>query len=200
MRLLLVISLTLLCLAQSGAAPGAERAEIQELYRRGLSGDKAAVTECIAKLEALLKTDGGNQLARVYLGSALTLRSRDLAFGPTKLQVLRRGVAVMDEAVAAAPTDPKIRLARALTTSALPAILGYRAASRRDFEELAAMAGRQPDKFEPGDLQIVYYNAGLVAKDAGDKDRATECWRQARQHSVDPGLAAKVNTELAKLR
>jgi hypothetical protein len=176
----------------SAAATPLEK-EIADLYRRGLQGDKAAVEQCIAKLEATLQTQPANELARVYLGSAYTLRSRDLGFGPKKLQVLRQGVAVMDEAVAAAPGDPKVRLARALTTSALPTILGYRGASRKDFDLLAATAEREPAKFDEGDLQIIFYNAGNAAKENGDRARATALWQLAARHPADPTLTEKVN-------
>ena len=154
MNRLLVLCLAALGYGLASAAPN-EQKEIQDLYRRGLAGEKGAVEECIGKLEAVLRTEPGNQRARVYLGSAYTLRSRDLGFGPKKLQELKRGLAVMDEAVAAAPDDPKVRLARALTTSALPAIFGRRASTRQDFERLAEVARTSPEKFDPGDLETV---------------------------------------------
>ena len=141
------------------AAPN-EQKEIQELYRRAVAGDKNAVSQCIEKLEAVLTTDPKNQLARVYLGSSYTLRSRDLGFGPTKLRTLRQGLAVMDEAVGTAPNEYKIRLVRALTTSSLPAFLGQRTKSKNDFEWLAQMAKKNPDSFEPDDLQIIRENSG----------------------------------------
>ena len=184
----------LLFVPRATSAP--EQQEIAGLYRRGLSGDKAAVEQCIEKLEAVLKNQPENQLARVYLGSAYTLRSRDLGFGPRKLEALRRGLAIMDEAVAAAPDEPKVRLARALTTSSLPAIFGRRASSRKDFELLAAAAQRTPAKFEEGDLQIIYYNAGLAAKAAGDRAGAIALWHEALRHSNDPVLARKVEDAL----
>ena len=187
----------MLCIAVSAIAAPAEQREIQELYRSGLNGDKEAVEECIAKLEGVLRSQPGNELARVYLGSAYTLRSRDLRFGPKKLQTLKQGLAVMDEAVTRAPDDPKVRLARALTTDALPGIFGRRAQSREDFEQLASLALRQPNRFEPGDLQIVFYNAGLAAKRGGNKARATELWRAALQHPIDTSLHQKVKTALA---
>ncbi len=141
------------------AAPD-EQKEIQELYRRALAGDKDAVNQCIEKLASVLTTDPKNQLARVYLGSSYTLRSRDLGFGPTKLRTLKQGLAVMDEAVAAAPNEYKIRLVRALTTSSLPVFLGQRTNSKKDFEWLAQMAKKNPDGFEPDDLQIIRENSG----------------------------------------
>ena len=149
-----VVVATLLALGSSEAAPN-EQKEIQELYRRGLSGDKVAIEKCIGKLENALATEPKNELARVYLGSAYTVRSRNLGFGPKKLQTLRQGLALMDEAVAAAPDEPKVRLARALTTAALPGIFGRAASSRKDFELLAEMVKRAPEKFEPADLKIV---------------------------------------------
>lgn len=142
-------------IAASGIAAPNEQNEIQELYRRGLAGDKEAVNQCIEKLEAALKHEPANEVARVYLGSSYTLRSRDLGFGPKKLQALRHGLALMDEAVAAAPNKPKVRLARALTTSALPAFFGRGGESRKDFEFLAEMARTQPEKFDAGDLETL---------------------------------------------
>jgi hypothetical protein len=197
-----VCCLLFLC-ACALTAPGAEqqllREEIEQLYARGLAGDAAAVEECIGKLETILQTEPKNQLARVYLGSALTLRSRDLRFGPGKLKALKHGVAVMDEAVAAAPEDPKVRLARALTSQALPFFLGRAGTSRQDFEKLVEMAQRPGSEIAAGDLQIIYYNAALGAKKQGDRARAAELLRTAQLHSADPALARKVEAELATL-
>jgi len=197
-RFLALFGLTFLLLAPTATAAGREQTEIQELYQRGLKGDADAVVQCIAKLEAVLTKEPQNQLARVYLGSAYTLRSRDLGFGPQKLQTLRRGVAVMDEAVAAAPNDAKVRLARALTTQSLPFFAGRAESSRRDFLALAETAERTPEKFEAGDLQIIFYNAALAAKKAGDRNRTTALLQAARRSPADPALAAKVDAELAR--
>ena len=115
-----VFVLVLLLVLDAASASPNEQKEIQDFYRRGLAGDQDAVNQCIDKLEAVLKIEPANQLARVYLGSAYTLRSRDLGFGPKKLSTLKRGIAVMDDAVAAVPDDPKVRLTRALTAEACP--------------------------------------------------------------------------------
>ena len=187
-----------LCIAGSGFSATPEEREIEELYRKGLMGDKAAVEQCIAKLEEGLRSHPHNELGRVYLGSAYTLRSRDLGFGPKKLQVLRQGLRVMDEAVANAPNEPKVRLGRALTTSALPGIFGRSAESRNDFLQLADLSKTAPEKFTPSDLQITLYNAGLAAKANGNRTRATELWREGLRHGSDAALKQKIEAELAK--
>lgn len=181
----------------SGHAAPNEQKEIQELYRRGLAGDKEAVDSCIRRLEDVLQIEPTNQLARVYLGSAYTLRSRDLGFGPKKLQALQYGLALMDEAVTGAPSAAKVRLARALTTSALPSIFARARSTRKDFAQLAASARTQPAQFEEGDLQIIYYNAGLAAKAAGDRTRAVVLFKEGARHPANPDLARKLQAALA---
>ncbi len=176
-----------------------EQRQITALYRRGLAGDKAAVLDCIDNLEAELKANPANQLARVYLGSAYTLRSRDLGYGPKKLQTLNHGVALMDEAVAAGSDDVKVRLVRALTSQSLPFFTGGAASSRKDFELLAAAAERTPQKFEEGDLQTIFYNAALAAKANGKRERARALLQQAAVHRADPAVATKVEAALADL-
>jgi hypothetical protein len=175
-----------------------EQIEITKLYQRGLAGDKQAVTDCIAMLEALLKNEPNNQLARVYLGSAYTLRSRDLNLGPQKILALKKGIALMDEAVAATPNDAHVRLVRALTNQSLPFFLGRRAAARQDFEELVAIVSKNPEKLAPGDRQLLFLNAGIVAKQGGDKERASDLWKRGLRTPVDPKLTQELNAALAR--
>jgi hypothetical protein len=92
------------------------------------------------------------------------LRSRDLGFGPKKLQALKQGLVLMDAAVGAAPNDPKVRLARALTTSALPGIFGRRTQSGQDFELLAKEAERAPERFEQADLTVIREHASSSSR------------------------------------
>jgi tetratricopeptide (TPR) repeat protein len=186
--------------ALTAAASAADQARIAELYRKGLEGDQQAVIDCIRELEAALTKQPDNQLARVYLGSAYTVRSRDLGFGPKKLQTFQQGLRVMDEAVAKAPDDPKVRLGRALTTQALPGIFGRAAESRNDFLKLAEMAKTTPAKFENSDLLIVFYNAGLAAKAEGNAAQAEEFWREGLRHGNDASIKQKIEAELAKPR
>ncbi len=103
-RRLLVGFSTVAVAASAMADPNGTRLA-GDLYARGLAGNRQAVIECIAKLEEILAAAPDNQLARVYLGSAYTLRSRDLGFGKAKLDALRKGLALMDAAATAAPDN-----------------------------------------------------------------------------------------------
>ena len=179
------------------AAPN--EAAIARLYARGLAGDQQAVVDCIAALENVLATDPGNQRARVYLGSAETLRSRDLSFGMVKWSALRRGIALMDTAAAAAPDDAKVQLLRAVTNEAFPSVLGRRKLARAALDELVARVEKNPATLSEGDRELLYLNAGNAARDAGENERARTLWERGVALESDPRLQRELRQALAAL-
>ncbi len=179
------------------AAPPSQP-EVGRLYARGLAGDERAVVDCIAALEQTLATTPNDQLARVYLGSAYTLRSRDLGFGKAKLDTLRKGIALMDAAVAAAPGDAHVQLTRAVTTEALPGFLGRRKIARTQLDELVALVEKNPAKLPPADQQLLYLNAGQANKKAGDEARALALWRRGAALRADAKLTQEIEAAMAK--
>jgi hypothetical protein len=184
----------------ASSASGAEQERIADLYARGLAGNEKAVIDCIAALEARLTTQPDDQLARVYLGSAWTLRSRDLSISPGKLSALRKGIALMDEAAAAAPNDAKVLLLRAVTEEALPVFLGRRKAAREQLNELVALLEKDPLKLPPADQQLLYLNAGEAAQRAGEKARARALWERGLAIAADAKLKAEIRTALEEAR
>src|SRR5262245_43576516 len=177
---------------------GSEHERIADLYARGLAGKKQAVIDCIAALESKLAAQPGDQLARVYLGSAWTLRSRDLSFGPGKLAALRKGIALMDEAAAAAPNDSKVLLLRAVTNEALPGFLGRGKIARQQLDQLLVIVEKNPQELALADRQLLYLNAGKAAQRSGDKGRATDLWQRGLAIAADPGLTAEIRRALGQ--
>ena len=147
-----IIALLTLCVS-AAAAPTEQ--QIAVFYKRAVAGDKEAVEQCVALLETAVKEQPNNQVARVYLGSAYALRSRDMSFGFAKLSTFRRGMALMDEAVAAAPDNPRVHFVRGLTCDPLPAFLGRKQIAHDDFVRLAEMAKQSPEKFTSGELSVI---------------------------------------------
>ena len=161
--MLRVLCALLLFLALGSALASSEEDEIRQLYRRALAGDKAAVEPCVAQLKLALEKDPRNEFARVTLGSALTLRSRDMGWGPAKLRTLKEGIATMDAAVSAAANDAHVRLIRALTLDALPALLGHKGEARRDFAWLQNVMTEHPDRLTPDEQRSLREQLGKVA-------------------------------------
>lgn len=197
-RLLLVLSCGALAWPGLLRATPPNEPEVARLYARGLAGDEQAVIDCIAAIEETLATKPNDQLARVYLGSAYTLRSRDLGFGKAKLDTLRKGIALMDAAVAGAPNDANIQLTRAVTTQALPGFLGRRKIARTQLNDLVALVEKAPAKLKPDDRQLLYLNAGEAAKAAGEKERALELWRRGAALQADPKLTQEIEAARAR--
>jgi hypothetical protein len=192
-RLLLTILLLVPLLA---LADGEKR--VADLYARGLAGEKQAVIDCITALEATLARTPDDQLARVYLGSAWTLRSRDLPIGPAKLSALRRGISLMDEAAKAAPNDARVLLTRAVTNEALPGFFGRRKVARQQLEALVRQIEQEPAKLSAADRQLLYLNAGEAAHRAGAEERAKELWQRGLTINADPKLSAEIRSALTK--
>ena len=157
----LLISMT--CITLASATASSDEDQIRLLFRRALTGDKAAVEPCIAKLEATVKADPSNQLAHATLGSAITLRSRDMGWGPAKLRTLNEGIAVMNSAVAASPDDAHVRLIRAFSLGALPAFLGRKAEARRDFAWLQNVMTQHPERLTPDEQRSLREHLAKVA-------------------------------------
>jgi tetratricopeptide (TPR) repeat protein len=170
---------------------------ISALYARGLAGDREAVSDCITALEKLLAAQPNEQVARVYLGSAYSLRSRDLPIGPAKLRALRKGIVLMDEAAAAAPENATVQLTRAVTNEALPAFLGRRKIAREQLDQLVAQIEKDPAKLTPADQQLLYLNAGEAAEKAGDRARARQLWQRGAALKADSKLTREIEIALA---
>ena len=185
--------LVLLWLLSAGLAVAESRLPAwRALHDRGVEGDAKAVVECIETLEAVLAREPENQLARVYLGSAYTLRSRDLWIGPKKLESLKHGGKLMDQAVAADPGNPRVRLVRAVNSLKLPRLFNRRKLALEDFETLLKQTGdlSAPEK------QAVYYFAGMAFKEEGQKQRGAELWREGLKLDPSTAVAAKIRAEL----
>jgi tetratricopeptide (TPR) repeat protein len=193
---LLASLLTALALPVAFALPNDPA--IPALYARGLAGDRQAVTNCIAALEKMLAERPNDQVARVYLGSAYTLRSRDLSIGPAKLSALRKGIALMDEAAAAAPQNANVQLTRAVTNEALPTFLGRRKIARQQLDQLVAQVEKDPAKLTAADRQLLYLHAGEAAKSAGETERARELWQRGAALNVDAKLTGEIKGMLGQ--
>lgn len=102
--------------------------------------DTTTIDHMIDRYQSRLESDPEDQLAKVYLGSAHTLRSAESFWGPTKLEHLKKGGALMDAAVAAAPNNPRVRFIRAVNGYKVPKRFKRRSVAVSDFVVLVPIA------------------------------------------------------------
>ncbi|HET7273795.1 MAG TPA: hypothetical protein VFI91_01360 [Longimicrobiaceae bacterium] len=84
-----------------------------------------------------------------YHGAMITLRAKHAFWPPARLRHLNDGLAILDRAVEAHPTNPEIRYLRLLSCFYLPGILGRGESVQGDFAALANLLPAAIDDFPP---------------------------------------------------
>lgn len=155
----------------------------QKWHEVCLSGDTDQIDTQIARFEAQVAADKGDQLARAYLGSACALRAKASFWGPTKLRYLKRGKALMEAAVAGAPTDARVRMVRAIGYYKVPKKFKTRPTSVSDFEFLVPIARTPKGRLKSNERQVILYYAAKCFEEEG-RGGAAELRKLC--HSIDP--------------
>src|SRR5690606_32536939 len=119
----------------------ARHALAEALYFLGTRGkDGKAAKRAESLFTDLHRRDREAAQPIAYLGSLKLLRSSTTWAVWDKEKLARQGLALLDDAVAAAPDDPKVRFIRAVTTFNLPEAFERGPQSDADFALLAQQA------------------------------------------------------------
>ncbi|MGJ8677124.1 MAG: hypothetical protein ACSHX0_06385 [Akkermansiaceae bacterium] len=173
MRIILVHSLICYVLCVAGLA-NAEHITDSELYlnwhKKCISDNTAFIDEQIVKFEARLAHNPGDNLAKAYLGSACALRAKASFWGMTKLKYLKRGRKLLEQAVASAPTDPRVRMVRAIAYYKVPTRFDCRPTAITDFEKLLPTAIDVKSSLKINERQVILYYAYLTFSEEGHPD------------------------------
>ncbi len=170
-------------------------------YQKAWDGDKKEAKALTADLERWTKDEPTNYLLLAYLGSAYALDSRDAWIGPGKLSYLKKGDAALDTAVKSDPTNPAIRLLRAMNYYELPAMFGKHGAAHDDFAYLLEQlrgALPMPYALTNDTKQAIYYYAGLSDAQFSDTAGAREAWQTGLALAPQSPLGVKIQAALNK--
>jgi hypothetical protein len=178
-------------------------AQIVGRYQKAWDGDKKETKALTADIERWMKDEPNNYLLMAYLGSVYALDSRDSWIGPGKLDYLKKAEKALDAAIAGDPSNPAVRLLRAMNYYELPAIFGKHAAAHEDFSYLLQqLSGALPMSYDLTNdtKQAIYYYAGLSDVQFSDKDGARDAWQRGLAIAPQSGLGGKMQAELNKLK
>lgn len=172
--------------------------------------DPAWANEAVDAFDRALENDPALALARAWRGSAHALMARDypvkglwqIVPGPgfVRLYHVRAAFSDLDEAVDAAPADPFVRLVRASTYLAMPAVFGGAEVGLTDFETLREWT-RDPDRNpefadvlrSPGWREEYLLARSRAMEAFGAHDDAARSWERLSESTDNPTLQ-----ELAK--
>lgn len=102
------------------ASYGERFARIVGLYQQSIAGNKQAVEEANRLLESLRSDYPGHPVADAYHGGIMIFMAREKRNPLLKLRRARKGMKLLDKAVAASPQDIAIRLIRGKAAYHLP--------------------------------------------------------------------------------
>ena len=152
-------------------------------HEAALHGDVDEIDVSIERFEEQLRLHPEDPLAKVYLGSTCALRAKESFWGMTKLEYLERADQLMNEAVAEAPENPRVRMIRAISLYKLPERFDKRPVALADFQQLVPIARAGDSGLTLSERQATLYYAYLSYKDA-DLPEAEQL--KADCHSLSP--------------
>ncbi|MBT8036454.1 MAG: hypothetical protein KJO21_02810 [Verrucomicrobiae bacterium] len=138
-----------------------------EWHKKCITDDTGSIDEQIKQFENRLKKNPSDHLAMAYLGSACALRAKASFWGLTKLKYLNRGKSLMDEAVKAAPKNPRVRMVRAIGYYKVPKRFDTRPTAVKDFQVLIPIASENPSDLAINERQAILYYAYLTFSEEG---------------------------------
>lgn len=173
---------------QSSSAPTVSfQARLDEairLHKEGNEGNVAAVHEANRLLERLRLEHPEHALAKAYHGAVLNLIARYSTRPLERLKWSRRGLKLLDEAVAAEPSNAKIRLLRGKVAYAVPEKHFQRTHTAiEDYTFLINSSIRKNGALTGDDSRLVY-ELGEAYYRIGRNQDAADCWRKLENDAV----------------
>lgn len=162
-------------------------------------GDDAVIPEGEAWLKQALELQPTNALARALLGSLTVIKARGEFWPNVQLRHVRAGNALLDEAVAAAPDDPRVRSLRAFNNAHQPAFLGRKDILRDDLPWLWERIQAGTDGLDTHARQETALRWGEVLRDDGRREEARAVWTVGAAFAPDTDFARRMQAGLAKL-
>jgi hypothetical protein len=167
-------------LAETGGAASFEQRleEAIRLHKAGNEGDTAAVQEAHRLLGQLREENPGNPLADAYHGAVMNLIARYNTKPLERLYWSRRGLKLLDQAVAADPNNDKIRLLRGKVAYTVPEKHFHRTATAiEDYTFILNQRMQENGRLTQEDSQLVFELAEAYYRIGRNQD-AANWWRK----------------------
>ncbi|WP_239618259.1 hypothetical protein [Cohnella mopanensis] len=162
-------------------------AEAIDLHNEGLGGDTKAVWKADSKLEKLCKDFPDQPIAAAFHGSIMTLIARDESSPITRFQWASRGLKLLDESVASAPSDIRIRMLRGSIAYRLPEQFFHRTETAiEDYLFLIDGELRNPGSISRDTYEKLIYELGEAYHRIDRLQEAKICWSRLLKQTTDP--------------
>lgn len=175
--IILGLSWSAVAAGQGAFSPVAGIDPVRRWHLEGVEGNSAAVDQALQILQPLLAGDPENPVYKVYHGSCLALKGRDVLWPMKKLDYARAGFAELDQAVALAPENLEVRFIRAMCGLNVPRFFGRLDQAAEDFDFLMDRVKTLQEKNEDAAMVCLYAAQASLKK--GNRVLAQERLRLA---------------------
>ena len=167
-------------------------------HEEGGKPDEKAVLLAEGYFKRLLAIDPNHAMARVLYGSVLTMKARDAVWPLRQLSYAKAGNREMDAAVALAPKDAQVRLARAVNNAHMPDFMDRGEIVQEDLAWLWQQSQLTDTELKVDQKQTIalYYGQNLRKKNK--LDEALQVWRAGLNLMPKSQAAAPLREQLKK--
>lgn len=140
---------------------------------------KDASKRAVAYLQKTHSLSPNDDEVQVYLGSATTMVGRDSWNVLTKIGTAKKGIKLIDDAVARMPDSIVIRMVRANNSLDLPDFFKRKEIARKDFQQLEMLVTKSSTDIEPDIKAEIFYQFGMFYKRENNDLMAKEYFKKA---------------------
>ncbi|MFM9281226.1 hypothetical protein [Paenibacillus jiagnxiensis] len=172
-------------------------AKAVELHNEAVRGNTDAVWKAHHEFESLRTDHPGHPLADAFHGSVMSLIARDESNPLTRFQWANRSLKLLDESVASAPTESRIRKLRGNIAFRLPEEIFHR--TETVIEDYLFLINEE--LCNPGSLSLETYNKliyelGEAYHRVDRLQEAKMCWSKLLKQTEDPEYHRLVEQKL----
>jgi hypothetical protein len=158
-----------------------------DLHNEAVAGKKGAVGESHRAFEKLRSDHPGHPIADAFHGSVMSLIARDESNPLTRLQWAKRGLKLLDEAVASDSSDSRIRMLRGKVAYRLPEQFFHRTQTAiEDFLVLIDGELRDPGSVPKETYDKLIYELGDAYHRIDRPQEAKFCWSKLLKQTNEP--------------
>ncbi|MCD9026457.1 hypothetical protein [Cohnella silvisoli] len=157
-----------------------------DLHNEGLGGSTKAVWEAHRVFEKLRTDYPGQPIADAFHGSIMSLIARDESNPMIRFQWVRRGLKLLDGAVASTPSDNRIRMLRGNIAYRLPEQFFHRTETAiGDYLFLIDKELRNPGSIPNHTYEKLIYELGEAYHRISRLQEAEFCWSRLLKQTAD---------------
>ena len=167
-------------------------------HEEGGKPDEKAVILAEGYFKRLLAIDPNHAMARVLYGSVLTMKARDAVWPLTQIKYVKAGNREMDAAVALAPKDVQVRLARAVNNVHMPDFMDRGEIVQEDLAWLWQQSQLTDTELKVDQKQTIALYYGQFLQKKNKLDDALQIWRAGLALAPKSPAAAPLKEQLKK--